>query len=121
MKTRRPSAEAKLPVAKPSSRSRKQKQFAKDEDKWLIPSATTTLQVAFPNEFIAEMDDALDDLYPALRDREDFVYKASEYALESWQEEKATPEGKALVALAQKKRRQAARKKPRTPKQKQII
>ena len=110
MKSRR-SSDVKLPVERPKRRRRKQQQSAKDEDKWLIPSATTTLHVALPNEWIAEMEDALDDLRPALRDREDFVCEACRYALESWKEGTTTPEGKALLALARRSRRRAARQK----------
>lgn len=82
-----------------------------DQDKWLFPTATTTLEVALPNELIAEIDEALDVLYPVLRDRCDFAYEACRYAIESWQEGISTPEGQALIALARKKRRRMARKK----------
>ena len=77
----------------------------------MFPSATTTLHVALPNEWIADIDDALDDLRPALRDREDFVCEACRYALTSWQEGTTTPEGKVLLALARTAKRRLARKK----------
>jgi hypothetical protein len=85
--------------------------YKTDQDKWLIPSATTTLEVALPNELIAEIDDVVDALNPALRDRCDFAYAACRYAIESWHEGMATPEGQALIDLAQKKKRRAGRKK----------
>jgi hypothetical protein len=72
MKSRRPCSDPKLPVAEPNVKRRKQEQFATDRDKWLFPAGTTTLDVALPNELIAEMDDVVDVVYPALRDRADF-------------------------------------------------
>lgn len=117
--TRRRSADPKLPSAKPKVRRRKEKRYENDRDKWLIPSATTTLEVALPNELIAEVDAVIGIVYPALRDRSDFAYEACRYAIESWQEGISTPEGKKLVALAQKKRRLARRK--RAAKKKDII
>jgi hypothetical protein len=115
MKSRRPFADP-VPVEERKVRRRKQEQFATDRDKWLFPAGTTTLEVALPNELIAEIDDVLDVLHPALRDRCDFAYEACRYAVESWQEGISTPEGKALIALAQKKQRRLARKKRRVPK-----
>lgn len=103
MKSRRPSAGAKVPI---------------DRDKWLIPTATTTVEVALPNELIAEIDDVLDVVCPVLRDRADFAYEACRYAMEGWQEGIATPEGKALIALAQKKKRRLARSETPAPKKK---
>ena len=110
MRSRRPSADP-VPITGPRVRRRKQKQFANDRDKWLIPSATTTVEVALPNELIAEMDRVVDVVNPALRDRADFAYEACRYAVESWKEGVSTPEGKKLVALAQEKKRRAVRKK----------
>jgi hypothetical protein len=110
MKSRRPSTET-VPIQERKGMRRKQRDFAKDEDKWLIPSATTTLEVALPNELIAEIDDVIETVYPALQDRCDFAYEACRYAIEGWKEGISTPEGKALIALAQKKKRRAARKK----------
>jgi hypothetical protein len=110
--TRRPSADPKLPSARPKVGRRKEKRYENDQDKWLFPADTTTLEVALPNELIAEMDDVVDVLYPALRDRADFAYEACRCAVESWKEGISTPEDKALLALAaKKKRRRAARKK----------
>jgi hypothetical protein len=110
MKPRRSPADPKSSAAKPKHRRGKQKQFATDRDKWLFPEATVTLEVALPTELVAEMDHVVDVVYPALRDRADFAYEACRYAIESWKEGISTPEGKALVALAQKKRPRAARK-----------
>lgn len=109
MNSRRSSA-----IARRKEKRRKQEHFATDQDKWLIPSATTTLHVALANEWIAEIDDALDDLYPALKDREDFVCEACRYALESWKEGISTPEGMELLALARSAKRRAALKRARS-------
>jgi hypothetical protein len=110
MKSRRPSADPQLPIAKPKVRRPRQKQFKNDRDKWLYPDDTTTLEVAIPNELVAEIDDVVDILYPALRDRCDFAYEACRYAIESWHEGISTPEGQALIALAEKKKRRIATK-----------
>jgi hypothetical protein len=114
MKSRRSSADPKVPIEPRNVVRRKRKEFATDQDKWLFPAATTTLHVALPNEWIADIDGALGDLRPVLRDREDFVSKACEYALESWQEGISTPEGKELLALARRSRRWLARKKKKS-------
>jgi hypothetical protein len=114
MKSRHPSSKPKLPIAEPRVRRRKQKHFTNDRDKWLFPADTTTLEVALPNELIAEIDDVLDVLYPLLRDRADFAYEACRYAMESWLEGTGTPENKALIELAQKKKRGAAAKRAKT-------
>jgi hypothetical protein len=110
MKSRRQSADP-MPIEARKVVRRKQEQFANDRDKWLIPNATTTLQVALPGELVAAMDAVVDIVYPALLDRCDFAYEACRYAIESWQEGISTPEGKALIALAQKKKRRLARTK----------
>ncbi len=111
MRSRLPPVDPKLPSAKPTVRRRKEKRYENDRDKWLFPAGTTTVEVALPNELIAEMDDVVDVVYPALRDRAGFAYEACRYAIEGWKEGLSTPEGKALIALAQKKKRRAARKK----------
>lgn len=110
MRSRRPSTDPKVPIEARKVVRRKRKEFATDRDRWLFPADTTTLEVAFPNELITEIDDVLDVLYPALRDRSDFAYEACRYAIESWKEGVKTPEGKELLALAQKKRRAVGRK-----------
>lgn len=107
MKSRRSSASPKLPTARRRGRRRNQEHFAKDEDKWLFPADTTTLQVALDSELIAEIDDVLDVLFPALRDRADFAYEACKFAIQSWKQGTATAEGKALLKLVQRKRRRA--------------
>jgi hypothetical protein len=109
MKSRRTSTET-VPIEAPMVVRRKQKRFTKDQDKWLFPSATATVEVALPDELAAEIDAVVDVVYPALRDRSDFAYEACRYAIESWKEGISTPEGKALTALAQRKKRLLARK-----------
>jgi len=111
MKSRRSSSPPKVPIKARKVLRRKRDHFAADRDKWLFPADTTTLKVALPNELIAEMDHVVDVVYPALRDRADFAYEACRYAIESWKEGISTPEGKKLIALVQKKKRRAARKK----------
>jgi hypothetical protein len=94
-----------VPVEERKVRGRKQKQFETDRDKWLFPAGTTTVEVALPNELITEMDDVIEIVYPALRDRADFAYEACRYAVEKWKEGICTPEGKAPLALAAKKKK----------------
>lgn len=114
MKSRRSSTDPKLPIAGRRVRHRKREQVATDQEKWLFPADTTPLEVALPNELITEIDDVLDVLSPALRDRADFVYEACRYAIESWKEGIATAEGNKLLVLARAAKRRAARKRART-------
>jgi hypothetical protein len=101
MKSRRPSSDPKVPIAAPTiAGHRKHKQRLKGPDKWLFPNDTTTLQVTLPNEWLPEMDRAVDRLFPVLRDREDFLIKGCEYALASLKEEK---EAAKVVARAKRK------------------
>jgi hypothetical protein len=55
MKSLRSSVDPKRRTTRPRDGRRKQEHFAKDGDKWLISSATTTLHVAVPNEWLSEM------------------------------------------------------------------
>ncbi len=87
MKSRRPSANAEVPLAAPKIPIRRKRKESTKE-KWLYPSATTTLEVTLPNEWLPEIDHALARFFPVLREREDFLYRACEYVLSGLEEEK---------------------------------
>ena len=57
-------------------------------DKWVFPEdpELTTLQVTFPAEDLVEIDDAI-GRFDRLKDREDFIFWAAQYALSSLKEE----------------------------------
>jgi hypothetical protein len=52
-------------------------------NKWLFPNdpELQDLHVTLPNSCISEIDAAIDELHPALKDREDFLYMAVQFAL----------------------------------------